>query len=280
MVPFDFAYYRPQSITEATALFAALERDGKRPLYYGGGTEIITLSRLNPVRTAAVIDIKAIPECRALDVGHDSLVLGAALSLAELEEANPFPLLTKAAREVADRTARNQITLGGNICGQIFYRETALPLFVAEADAIIAGPYGIRQCRFLDLFHQQLQLGRGEFVVQFKVDRAAATLPHFHRKRRKQGEVGYPLVTIVALKKDGTVRVALSGVCPFPFRSAEVEAHVNDRSRPVGERIQAAVDAFPRPILHDIEGSADYRLFVAAQLLEDMLGELGDRETV
>lgn len=89
-------------------------------------------------------------------------MLGAALSLGELEEANPFPLLTKAAREVADRTARNQITLGGNICGQIFYRETALPLFVAEADVIIAGPYGIRQCRFLDLFHQQLQLGRGD----------------------------------------------------------------------------------------------------------------------
>ena len=64
MVPFDFAYYRPQSIAEATALFAALERDGKRPLYYGGGTEIITLSRLNLVRTAAVIDIKSIPECR------------------------------------------------------------------------------------------------------------------------------------------------------------------------------------------------------------------------
>ncbi|MGG4003405.1 FAD binding domain-containing protein [Geobacillus stearothermophilus] len=275
MVPFDFAYYRPQSIAEATALFAALERDGKRTLYYGGGTEIITLSRLNLVRTAAVIDIKSIP-----DVDNGSLVLGAALSLGELEEANPFPLLTKAAREVADRTARNQITLGGNICGQIFYRETALPLFVAEADVIIAGPYGIRQCRFLDLFHQQLQLGRGEFVVQFKVDRATATLPHFHRKRRKQGEVGYPLVTIAALKKDGTVRVALSGICPFPFRSADVEAHLNDRNRPVGERIQAAVDAFPRPILHDIEGSADYRLFVVAQLLEDMLRELGDGETV
>ncbi|MEW5322376.1 FAD binding domain-containing protein [Geobacillus thermoleovorans] len=280
MVPFDFAYYRPQSIAEATALFAALEQDGKRPLYYGGGTEIITLSRLNLVRTDAVIDIKAIPECRVLDASADPLVFGAALSLTELEEANPFPLLTKAAREVADRTARNQITLGGNICGQIFYRETALPLFVAEADAIIAGPYGIRQCRFNDWFHQQLQLGRGEFVVQFKVDRAAAALPHFHRKRRKQGEVGYPLVTIAALKKDGAIRVALSGVCPFPFRSTEVEAHLNDRSRPAAERIQAAVAAFPRPILHDIEGSADYRLFVAAQLLEDMLRELGDGETV
>lgn len=70
MVPFDFAYYRPQSIAEATALFAALERDGKRPLYYGGGTEIITLSRLNLVRTAAVIDIKSIPECRSLDVDN------------------------------------------------------------------------------------------------------------------------------------------------------------------------------------------------------------------
>ncbi|OQP05667.1 xanthine dehydrogenase [Geobacillus sp. 46C-IIa] len=276
MVPFDFAYYRPQSIAEAVALFMEMEQKGRRPLYYGGGTEIITLSRLGFVSTTAVIDIKAIPECRVLDAGNDPLVLGAALPLTELEEANPFPLLTKTAKEVADRTARNQITLGGNLCGQIFYRETALALLVAEADIVIAGPDGVRQSRINDLFHQQLQLGRGEFVVQVKVRRSDAELPHFHHKRRKQGEIGYPLVTIAALKKDEAIHAAFSGVCPFPFRSADVEAHLNDRSRPAAERIQAAVNAFPRPILHDIEGSADYRLFVAAQLLEDALRELGE----
>ncbi|AMX84621.1 xanthine dehydrogenase [Geobacillus subterraneus] len=276
MVPFDFAYYRPESIAEAVALFTEMEQKGRRPLYYGGGTEIITLSRLGFVSTAAVIDIKAIPECRVLDADSDPLVLGAALSLTELEEANPFPLLTKTAKEVADRTARNQITLGGNLCGQIFYRETALALLVAEADIIIAGPDGVRQSRINDLFHQQLQLGRGEFVVQVKVRRSDAELPHFHHKRRKQGEIGYPLVTIAALKKDEAIHTAFSGVCPFPFRSADVEAHLNDRSRPAAERIRAAVSAFPRPILHDIEGSADYRLFVAAQLLEDALRELGE----
>ncbi|KYD28008.1 MULTISPECIES: xanthine dehydrogenase family protein subunit M [Geobacillus] len=276
MVPFDFAYYRPQSIAEATALFLELEQQGKQPLYYSGGTEILTLSRLGFVSTAAVIDIKEIPECRVLDADGDPLVLGAALALTVLEETNPFPLLTKVAKEIADRTARNQITLGGNLCGQIFYREIATALLVAEADIVIAGPADIRQARINDLFHQQLQLGRGEFVVQFKVDRATATLPHFHRKRRKQGEVGYPLVTIAALKQDEAVRVAFSGICPFPFRSADVEAHLNDRNRPIGERIQAAIAAFPRPILHDIEGSADYRLFVAAQLLEDALRELGE----
>jgi len=274
MVPFDFAYYRPQSIVEAVTLFIELEQKGIQTLYYGGGTEIITLSRLGFVSTAAVIDIKAIPECRTLDADSDLLVLGAALSLTELEEANPFPLLTKAAKEVADRTARNQITLGGNLCGKIFYRETALALLVAEADIVIAGPNGFRQSRINDLFHQQLQLGRGEFVVQVKVRRSDVELPHFHRKRRKQGEVGYPLVTIAALKKGEAIHAAFSGICPFPFRSADVEAHLNDRSRLTAERIQTAVNAFPRPILHDIEGSADYRLFVAAQLLEDALREL------
>ncbi|MED4989612.1 FAD binding domain-containing protein [Parageobacillus toebii] len=68
-----------------------------------------------------MIDIKHIPECRTLEVGQHELVLGAALSLTTIEETNPFPLLTKTASEVADRTARNQITLGGNICGQIFF---------------------------------------------------------------------------------------------------------------------------------------------------------------
>jgi CO/xanthine dehydrogenase FAD-binding subunit len=275
MIPFEITYHRPRSIEEAVRLFDALQQQGKKPLYYGGGTEIITLSRLHLVTADAVIDIKHIPECRALEANERELVLGAALSLTTLEEANPFPLLTKAASEVADRTARNQITLGGNICGQIFYRETVLPFLLSDSQAVIAGKDGIKQCSIHDVFQQHIQLKPRQFLVQLKVDRSFASLPYFHRKRRKQGEVGYPLVTAAAIKKDGQIRVAFSGVCPFPFRSKEVEECLNARHLSVHDRIEGAIEVLPRPILDDIEGSAPYRLFVLKQMLFDMIDELG-----
>lgn len=277
MIPFEITYHRPRSIEEAVQLFDILQQQGKKPLYYGGGTEIITLSRLHLVAADAVIDIKYIPECRALESNPHELVLGAALPLTALEEANPFPLLTKAASEVADRTARNQITLGGNICGQIFYRETVLPLLLSDSQAVIAGKGGVKQCSIHDVFRQHIRLKPGQFLVQVKIDRSYTSLPHFHRKRRKQGEVGYPLVTAAAIEKDGQIRVALSGVCPFPFRSNEMEKRLNDRHLSLHERIAGAIEALPRPILDDIEGSAAYRLFVLKQMLFDMIDELGGK---
>ena len=34
MIPFDFDYYKPETIQEATLLYADLNKTGKKPLYY------------------------------------------------------------------------------------------------------------------------------------------------------------------------------------------------------------------------------------------------------
>ncbi|WP_178075210.1 FAD binding domain-containing protein, partial [Pseudomonas sp. 2995-1] len=73
MIPFDFEYYRPNSIEEAGELFEMLDKEGKEPVYFSGGTEIITLGRLNILYTNAVIVLKEIPECRIMDFHDDHL---------------------------------------------------------------------------------------------------------------------------------------------------------------------------------------------------------------
>lgn len=123
MIPFDFEYYRPNSITEALQLYSKLYQEGKTPIYYNGGTEIITLGRLGNLSLKSVIDIKEIPECNVLGRYQRYVVLGSALTLTHVSDSNVFPLLSKTASRVADRTARNKITLGGNIAGEICYRE-------------------------------------------------------------------------------------------------------------------------------------------------------------
>src|SRR4051794_17363318 len=122
MLPFDFEYYRPETLNEAVDLYRSLDQQGKQPMFFSGGTELITLGRIDLAYTEAVIDIKGIAECNIMQINDDHLFLGSTLTLTQIEEANRFPLLTKTASEVADHTARGKITLGGNICAQIYYR--------------------------------------------------------------------------------------------------------------------------------------------------------------
>lgn len=280
MIPFDFEYYKPASVAEAVQLFRELEHRGKTAAYFSGGTELITLGRLNLVKTDAVIDIKGIPETQELGFRQNWLVTGAAVPLTSIEEAGLFPLLSQTSREVADRTARNKITIGGNICGHIYYREAVLPFLLADSHAVVAGRDGVKRFPLHEEFNQILRLGRGELLVCLMTDSAYLHLPHISVKRRKQWDTGYPLVTVAALRKDSQIRLAVSGLCPFPFRSEDMELHINDKRLPVEARVNEALRGLPSPILDDVEGSAEFRIFVLRNMLLDIVMELEEEGDV
>ncbi|MDY0395054.1 hypothetical protein RWE15_12290 [Virgibacillus halophilus] len=90
--------------------------------------------------------------------------------------------------------------------------------------------------------------------------------------------IGYPLVTVSALKAGNWLRVAFSGVCGFPFRHTGLEVALNDQRQSVKQRIATAVNQLPAPVLDDLEGSASYRLFVLRNVLEETLIELEGNE--
>ncbi|SDZ58100.1 CO or xanthine dehydrogenase, FAD-binding subunit [Evansella caseinilytica] len=273
MLSFDFEYYKPASIDEAVQLFQSLDRQGKNPSYISGGTELITLGRVNKIVTGAVIDIKAIPECLVLEKQGTQLVFGAAQSLTVVREKQFFPLLSKAIVEIADHTARNKITLGGNICANIIYREAVLPLLLTDSTLAVAGLNGLIQYPINDIFQQTLQLDRGEFLVQVITHKQETELPFVCLKKRRQWDVGYPLLTAAALNKNGQIKLAISGLCSFPFRDKRMEYSLNNRSLSMKARIEEAVSRIPAPVLNDVHGSAEYRVFVLENTLQEILAE-------
>ncbi|HET7558336.1 MAG TPA: FAD binding domain-containing protein, partial [Limnochordia bacterium] len=111
MIPFEFEYLRPKSVRAAVGAFQQLTAAGKRPIYYAGGTEIVTGARQNKVRMDAVIDLKGIPELVEHGRDGDRLRFGAATSLSAITEANAWPLLSDCLGRIADHTSRVQITL-------------------------------------------------------------------------------------------------------------------------------------------------------------------------
>ncbi|GAA3334101.1 hypothetical protein GCM10020331_100740 [Ectobacillus funiculus] len=83
--------------------------------------------------------------------------------------------------------------------------------------------------------------------------------------------VDYPLITLAALRTDTSIRVAISGLCNFPFRSSSMEMELNNKSATLEDRIERAVRYIPAPVLEDIRGSREYRVFVLQNTLYDAL---------
>ncbi|ABR49473.1 molybdopterin dehydrogenase, FAD-binding [Alkaliphilus metalliredigens QYMF] len=280
MITYDFEYYKPSSIEEATSLFQSLDQQGKEPMYFSGGTEVITLGRVNRVKTGAVIDIKGIPECLALSKEAGKITFGAAQTLTMVREMQYFPFLSKAIVEIADHTARNKITLGGNMCANIIYRETILPLLLTDSQVLIASPTGFKQVLVNEIFDETLKLQRGELLVQVITDEQEIKLPSLCIKKRKHWDVGYPLITVAALKKNEHIKFAFSSLCSYPFRNENIEQSLNNQELSYEARIEDAMQYIPTPILNDVHGSEDYRMFVLKNTLLDILDTIGGKENV
>ncbi|WP_059172109.1 xanthine dehydrogenase family protein subunit M [Bacillus sp. FJAT-27445] len=274
MLPFNFQYFKPKTAQDAVNLFQGAKYQQEAPFYFSGGTELITLGRIGLDYANAVIDLKGLPGYEEIFSHEKYLVIGAGVTLTSIEEENLFPLLSKTVSEIADRTARNKITLGGNICGKIFYREAVLPLLLADSMIGVAGAEGLAYKPLNTIFNQTIQLRDGEFVFTILIEKEYLNLPYFTQKRRKQWNTGYPLVTIAAIKKGEEIKMAFSGVCPFPFRSAEIEKAVNDNSLDPEERADRALGSLPSPILDDVEGSKEFRLYVLKNMITDAIREL------
>ena len=275
MISFDFEYYRPSTIEEAVAAYLMLDSQGKKTFYYGGGTEIITLARINQLYTEAVIDIKEIPECRMLEFVDNELVIGAGVTLSKIRESNMFPLLSQVIRRASDHTSRNKITLGGSICSSIPYREASLPFLLSDSQVVTAGPQGLRYIKLMDIYNKCIQLGKGEFIIQLKTDKSYLPLPYISIKKTRQDKVDYPLLSIAALMKDNLIRAAFSGLCAFPFRSTVIEAELNKSKLSIPDRIDSILSKLPDIIITDIRGSAEYREFVFRNAMYDLINQIG-----
>ena len=271
MIPFDFKYYRPETLEEAIELYREVKKQGAKPMYYGGGTEFISMARMHNVYSDAIIDIKGIPECNVHEIRDDRLYLGAALTLTQIAELNFFPLLSLTIERIADHTIQGKITLGGNLAGTIIYREAILPLLVAESNVVLAGYSGIHTVPLKDVFQEKLLLSEGDMILQVIVGKEFLSLPYFHVKRTKYEKIDYPLITASALQKNKNIQIAFSGLYDSPFRSILVEEILNNGDYSFQEKIRRVLENIPAPILEDVSGSSEYRKFVVQQILQDVL---------
>jgi len=268
MIPYDFDYYLPDTWQEAVDIFHSLKAEGKNPLYYGGGTEIISMARVGSIRPDAVIDIKKIPECQSFGTDGTKLIFGAALTLTTIRESGLYPLLSLAAGRIADHTIQCKLTLGGNLAGTIHYHETLLPLLLADATIHIANAQCIREVPICDVLNMNRKLNPGELILMASLNKRYAAYPYAHIKKTKAEKIGYPLVSVAALNAGGVLKLAASALCSFPFRFKDC---LLTDARPAMDIVRELLADLPEPVLSDTEGSAAYRQFIFEKTAEKII---------
>ena len=115
MLPKQFDYYAPKSLSEALDLLS--KKDDAKLL--AGGQSLIPMMKLRLATPGTIIDISRIPDIRGISRKGDSVYIGSMERISEIasnkEVSLLLPALRDAASSIADTQVRDMGTIGGNI---------------------------------------------------------------------------------------------------------------------------------------------------------------------
>ncbi len=269
-----FRYEAPPSLDAALTL---LSDPHSRVL--AGGTDLLVQLRSGLAPPTAMVDVKAIPELRVLEVAPDGLRLGAAVScweLSEHEEARrAYPGLTEAAELIGSMQIQSRATVGGNLCNGSPAADTTPALLALGAECVVRGPRGERRLPVDEfvLAPGHTTLEAGELLVELRVPRLARAAADAYLRFIPRGEMDIAVVgagVFVELSDDGrcrAARIALGAVAPTAVLVPEAAQALVGTALSADdlERAAAAAGQAGDPI-SDKRGPAAYRRRLARVL--------------
>jgi xanthine dehydrogenase small subunit len=259
-------YVRPADLTEALELLAT-EPDAQ---LLAGSTDWGVELNIRGARAGLTVGIERIAELRELAVGPDSIDIGAALSLSEIEGRldGRVPLLDQLFPQFASRLIRNGATLGGNLGTASPIGDTPPALLALDATLVLASAEGEREVLLADYFtgYRQSVKRRDELIKTIRIPLPLLPVTAFHKiaKRRFDDISGVAVAYALRLGTDGTaesVRIGLGGVAATPIRAMAAEEALKGRPW-TREVVAAAAEEMARAgtPMSDHRASQAYRI--------------------
>jgi aerobic carbon-monoxide dehydrogenase medium subunit len=214
---YPFAYRRPATLAEAVAAFAG----SGEARYLAGGQTLLAALKLRLAQPGDLIDISRLPELKGLRQEGRRLVVGAAVTHAELAATAGIPALASLAGSIGDLQVRNMGTVGGALANNDPAGDHAAAVLALGAEirtdrrVIAAGDF------FAGMFETALQPGEVIVAVAYPLPRRAG-----YAKVRNPAS-GYPVAGVFVAETDEGVRVAVTGAGASVFRQPEMERALN-----------------------------------------------------
>jgi len=269
-------YEAPESLEGAVALLAGARGDAR---VLAGGTDLLVQMRADVLEPELIVDIKRIPETRAVKEEKGGWRIGAAVTGAELKEhprlKQVWPGVIEAANLIGSTQVQGRATMGGNLCNGSPAADSVPALVAAGAVASLVGPRGRRDLPVEDVMlgPRKLALEKGEIVASFLLPPRAARSSDAYLRFIPRTEMDIAVVGAgVSLTVDGAgivtdARVSLGAVAARVLLVPEAaQAIVGSRlDEPAQQRLEAAARAACRPI-DDKRGTTEFRIQVAGVL--------------
>jgi CO/xanthine dehydrogenase FAD-binding subunit len=272
----------PASLDEALQLLASAQGEW-RP--FAGGTDLMVLLEAGKLEHRKFLSIWHLDELRGIEETPEHITLGALTTYTELQShatmRREFPMLCQAASETGAIAIQNRGTIGGNIANASPAADSPPALIVYNAELELISEKGARWIPYAG-FHtgyKQMQMRADELISRIRIPRAQGegAWKQYYRKvgtRRAQAISKICFAAAARMNEDKIedVRIALGSVAPTVVSCVGTAALL--RGRKVNrETIGAARAEMRKEIapIDDVRSTADYRLQVSLNLLEDFL---------
>lgn len=224
----EFTAIRPADLAEALHVLAA--NPEAEPV--AGSTDVGVLTNLAMHRPRTVVLIDRLAELRSFSMDDQTVEIGAALTLTEVETrlAGRVPLLDALFPQFASRLIRNGATFGGNLGTGSPIGDGAPALLALDATLVLAHADGRREVALADYFTGYRQSVRrpGELIVAIRMPAPTPGLDAFHKiAKRAMDDISSVAVAYHLTIAEGTVqraRIGLGGVAATPLRAYAAEA--------------------------------------------------------
>ncbi len=262
-----FEYLAPRSLKEALQILS--DRPEAIPL--AGGTDLLVRVKEGSRSVETLLSLKRVPELRQY-AHNGTLILGSTVTVGRIA-ADPriqqaYTALAVGAGLIGSVQIRNVATVGGNLCNASPSADTAPPLLVLGAQAVIAGAQGERTIPLEEFFEEpgRTALQAGELLTAITLPQPAQRSGSFYLRHTPRARMDLAVVGVAAavtVEADGSIvdaRLALGAAAPVPLRARQAEALLagqvltDELWREVGAT--AAREAEP---IDDQRASAEYR---------------------
>jgi len=276
----DYELRAPRDLGDALDALAS-EPGVWRP--FAGGTDLMVLFEAGLLAHKNFLSVWHLAELRGVEVTGEHVTLGALTTYTEVRRhellRQEFPALCDAARETGGWAIQNRGTLGGNIANASPAADSPPALLVYGAQLELVSAAGARWIDYED-FHtgyKKTVMRADELVARVRLPRDEGHTASYYRKvgTRKAQAISKVCMAATARVETGRVRwarIALGSVAPTVVGCARTEELLRDQIIDAG-LIDAARESLSREIapIDDVRSTADYRLRVAQNLLEDFL---------
>ena len=225
MIPAEFDYAVAESVDDAIRL---LGEGGADARLLAGGHSLLPFMKLRFASPSLLVDLRKVDELRGIEVGDETIRIGALTRHAELQTRDDLGLIATVARQIADQQVRNRGTIGGALANGDSAADLPAVLLAMGGSVIVRGSGGEREIAAEDLFQGYLttSIQPGEVLTEVRVP-ALAGYGHGYEKFNRRSE-DWAIVGVCALVKASggvceDVRIGLTHMASTPLRASAAE---------------------------------------------------------